>query len=219
METIYEPLRWHRIPPFHRRKDLFTQRRRAVAYRERPGSARTPSLRRPHGVAGHSAAEILAQDGCRERCRSRLSRRSHPAEIGTSCGSRAQPSRKSAADLRGRNFEYLSEDPVLSGELAATLIASIEAGGVAGRSQNGRSPLSDIANSALPQQPERTRCHHACGQQYPDLRRHLGAGSGYSEDCRRSHPRDAPSTTRGSVGGPILGGRHAPPPRLVHLIC
>ena len=101
----------------------------------------------PHGVAGHSAAETLARDGVptsvafptsstlasswdRELARKQgagIASESRRLGVGVILGPGINIKR---TPLCGRNFEYLSEDPVLSGELAAALIASIEAGGV-----------------------------------------------------------------------------------------
>ena len=101
----------------------------------------------PHGVAGHSAAETLAQDGVprsvafptsstlasswdRDLARKQgagIAQESRRLGVGIILGPGINIKR---TPLCGRNFEYLSEDPVLSGELAAALIASIEAGGV-----------------------------------------------------------------------------------------
>ena len=101
----------------------------------------------PHGVAGHSAAETLARDCVptsvafptsstlasswdRELAGKQgagIASESRRLGVGVILGPGINIKR---TPLCGRNFEYLSEDPVLSGELAAALIASIEAGGV-----------------------------------------------------------------------------------------
>ena len=101
----------------------------------------------PHGVGSAAAAEVLAAEGVRPSVAfptSSTLASSWDRDLARKQGAGiAQEARRLGVNiilgpginikrtpLCGRNFEYLSEDPVLSGELGAALISSIEAGGV-----------------------------------------------------------------------------------------
>jgi beta-glucosidase len=101
----------------------------------------------PHGVGSAAVAEVLAADGVLPSVAfptSSTLASSWDRGLARRQGAGiAQEARRLGVNvilgpginikrtpLCGRNFEYLSEDPVLSGELGAALISSIEAGGV-----------------------------------------------------------------------------------------
>ncbi|NEN05345.1 glycoside hydrolase family 3 protein [Diaminobutyricibacter tongyongensis] len=101
----------------------------------------------PHGVGSAAVADVLGRDGVPASIAfptSSTLASSWDRELARRQGAGiAQEARRLGVNvllgpginikrtpLCGRNFEYLSEDPVLSGELGAALISGIESGGV-----------------------------------------------------------------------------------------